>query len=162
MQKIADDGCRHIVRQVCHEQKTRFLTNPFHGAANLFHQIIAKRILVPQRIAMNQPDVGPPLQLLAGQLVQVRVNFDTQDSSSTIRQTTGQGTNPRADFENDVSFGQIRRIRNQVDQVQINEKVLSIPRNRAKPSCGQTFGKIRGGLARLVQAECRWEVMGDV
>ena len=102
-------------------------------AANLFHQIIAKRILVPQRIAMNQPDVGPPLQLLAGQLVQVRVNFDTQDSSSTIRQTTGQGTNPRADFENDVSFGQIRRIRNQVDQVQINES-SAIPRNRAKPA----------------------------
>ena len=72
---------------------------------NQFHDVIAKRILVPQRVALKQFDVSASLQFFAGKFVQVSVDLDGQDRTSCIGKSRRQRADAGADLQYTTSVG---------------------------------------------------------
>ncbi len=90
MQQIADDRGRNVVRKVRNEQESRLLADAADRLTNLLHQFGSQRVLVSQRVAVNQSNVGAALEFLTGELMQIGIDFDAKHRAGLIRQTCGQ------------------------------------------------------------------------
>ena len=66
-----------------------------------------------------------PPRLLPKPLKQVTVYFDRVYLSGKRNQTSGQKTEPGADFQNFISFVQIKKPENHVDHPLMNQKILA-------------------------------------
>jgi hypothetical protein len=65
-----------------------------------------------------------------------------------LGQQRRQGTRARADFQHDVRGPQIRRVGQQLHQIQIDQKILAMTSARLDPDLAKSLLEERGGLAR--------------
>jgi len=103
-------------------------------------------ILVSQGINLEHHHILVPLQLLAGQLVQVLVNFDGDHPTGVLSQQGGQRAHSGADFQNDILGTDFGRLCQDLDQVQVDQKILAMPRVGLQADLRKTSSQIRNRL----------------
>ena len=101
---------------------------------------------------MNQSPVWPTSQLFARQAMQILIDFDRQHGARLIGQPAGERPDARADLQHHVGLTEFRRPGNQVDEIQIDQEILAVMRDRPKARCGQSPRQVRGGLSWLIQS----------
>ena len=72
---------------------------------------------------MNQANIRPSGKLFASQPMQVLIDLDRQYRAGRIRQPRRQRTDAGANFQHNIGFLEFGGPRDQIDQVQIDQKI---------------------------------------
>ena len=98
-------------------------------------------MLVSQRIEMQHRHVRPIEQLLAGKLEQMVVDLDGHDRRRPIGHLRRERPGAGADFQHHILRPNVGRVHDQLLQVEIDQKVLPMPRGRRNPHLTESLNQ---------------------
>ncbi len=101
LQQIAENRRGHVVGEIGDQFQScaRPGRQPFGDECQ---QLVIQMVLVAQRVLEQQCDVLPAEQLLAGQLVHARIDFDRDHFGRPLGQHSGQRAGAGADFQHQI------------------------------------------------------------
>ena len=105
--------------------------------------------MLRRRVLEQQRDVLPAEQLLAGQLVHARIDFDRDHFRRPLGQHSGQRAGAGADFQHQIGGLEPRRIDQQPDEIQIDQEILAVPSVRFDADFGKAPLQKRERLVRV-------------
>jgi len=140
VQQIADDRGRDVVGEVRDEFEFRSW-DPRHRLADIVEQFGSQVVLIAQGIATQESHIGKGSQFAGRDRLEVPVDLDGQNRTGSSREGFGQRAHPGPDFQYDIARREFCAVDQQIEQIQIDQKILTVLGFRLKACALERPGK---------------------
>ncbi len=145
-QQVTDQRRGDVVGQIGHQLEMSCgarLPLLVHSVQNS----LVDRVLVPQGILAQHGDIFAARQLFRRHLKQMAIQFDRHHRRRSAGQHAGHPSRAGTDFQNHVLGGDRGRLDQQPEQVQVDQKILSVAGMGFQPHFAKTPLEVGDGLS---------------